>query len=169
MRGDDFWSIHEFRISMATANCRARPQWRLTAQPYPWGVQDAFDNSLATFWICGDTLKPGQFVEVDFHGEQTADAVVMEAAPNQSGGALKLEGQDAAGRWQTAGRRAHARRRRRARWACAAPWPPNSSAAASTTCWSSIRLRRRRPALNADLWGVRPVGEYKGARLYQLP
>jgi hypothetical protein len=23
--------------------------------------------------------------------------------------------------------------------------------------------------LNADLWGIRPAGEYKGARLYQLP
>ena len=97
---DDFWSVHELRILDGERELPRAPEWRLTAQPYPWGVQDAFDNSLATFWICGDTLKPGQFLEVDFHGEQTADAVVIETAPNQPGARLRLEGLDDAGHWQ---------------------------------------------------------------------
>ena len=154
---------------MATANCPRAPEWRLTAQPYPWGVQDAFDNSLATFWICGDTLKPGQFLEVDFHGEETADAVVIETAPNQPAARLRLEGLDGAGRWHVlAG----------APQASDAPRPLGLRRAVAA------ELKRRGIdyllvfdhdegandlRLNAEIWGVRPVGEDKGARLYQLP
>src|SRR5437868_5588139 len=98
--GDDFWSVHEFRILDGIRELARAAHWRLTAHPYPWGVQDAFDNSLATFWICGDTLKPGQFLTVDFQGEETADAVVIETAPNQPAVRLRLEGLDDTGRWQ---------------------------------------------------------------------
>src|SRR6185369_3350979 len=73
-RGDDTWSISEFRVFRGAEELPRAPEWRLTAQPYPWGVQDAFDNSLVTFWLCGEKLKPGQFVQVDFHGLQTADS-----------------------------------------------------------------------------------------------
>jgi hypothetical protein len=169
---EDTWSINEFRIYDGERELTRGAEWRLTAQPYPWSVQDAFDNSLVTFWLCGETLRPGQFVEVDFHGERTADSVVLEAAPNQWAAHLKLEGRAegaAAGRWQLL--------------------------AAAPTCGDAPRplgLRRAVAAelkrrgidyllvfdtdngaddlrLNAELWGIRAVGDYKGARLYQLP
>ena len=138
-------------------------EWRLTAQPYPWGIQDAFDNSLATFWLCGETLKPGQSVQVDFHGEQTADSVVLEAAPNQWAARLKLEGQDAAGRWQLL---------------AAAPKAGDAPRPLGLRRAVAGELKRRGIdyllvfdtdngaedlRLNADLWGIRAVGDYKGS------
>src|SRR5581483_10481305 len=71
----------------------------LTAHPYPWGVQDAFDNSLATFWICGEKMKAGQYVQADFYSDQVADSVELEMAPNQWAGKWRLEGLDASGKW----------------------------------------------------------------------
>ncbi len=168
-RGDDTWSIHEFRIYDGDRELPRAAEWRLTAQPYPWGTQDAFDNSLATFWLCGETLKPGQSVQVDFHGEQTADSVVLEAAPNQYAARLKLEGQDAAGRWQLL---------------ASAPKAGDAPRPLGLRRALAGELKRRGIdyllifdtdngaedlRLNADLWGVRAVGDYKGARLYQLP
>jgi hypothetical protein len=166
---EDTWSIHEFRIYQGERELTRAAQWRVTAQPYPWSIQDAFDNSLATFWLAGETLEPGQFVEVDFHGEQMADSVVLEAAPNQWGARLKLEGQDAAGRWQLL---------------AAAPTPGDAPRPLGLRRAVAAELKRRGIdyllvfdtdngaddlRLNADLWGMRAVGDYKGARLYQLP
>jgi hypothetical protein len=166
---EDTWSIHEFRIYDGERELPRAARWRLTAQPYPWGIQDAFDNSLVTFWLCGETLQPGQFVAVDFHGEQTADSVVLEAAPNQWAVRLKLEGQDAAGRWQLL---------------AAAATPGDAPRPLGLRRAVADELKRRGIdyllvfdtdngaddlRLNADLWGMRAVGDYKGARLYQLP
>ena len=168
-RDDDTWSIHEFRIYDGDRELRRAAEWRLTAQSYPWGIQDAFDNSLATFWLCGETLKPGQFVRVDFHGDQTADSVVLESAPNQYAARLKLEGQDAAGRWQLL---------------AAAPTAGDAPRPLGLRRAAAGELKRRGIdyllifdsdngaadlRLNADLWGILAVGDYKGARLYQLP
>ena len=168
-RGEDTWSIHEFRIYQGDEELPRAAEWRVTAHPYPWSIQDAFDNSLATFWLCGETLKPGQFVQVDFRGERTADSVVLEAAPNQWAARLKLEGQDAAGRWQLL---------------AAAPTPGDAPRPLGLRRAVANELKRRGIdyllvfdtdngaddlRLNADLWGMRAVGDYKGARLYQLP
>jgi hypothetical protein len=167
-RGEDTWSIHELRIYQGERELPRAAEWRLTAQPYPWSIQDAFDNSLVTFWMGGETLKPGQFVQVDFHGERSADSVVLEAAPNQSGVRLKLEGQDAAGRWQLL-----------------AGAPAVSDAARPLGLRRAVAKELKRRGidyllvfdtdngaddlrLNTDLWGMRAVGDYKRARLYQL-
>jgi hypothetical protein len=167
--GEDRWSIHEFRIYQGERELPRAAEWRVTAQPYPWSIQDAFDNSLVTFWMCGETLKPGQFVEVDFQGGQTADSVVLEAAPNQWAARLKLEGQDAAGRWQLL---------------ASAATPGDAPRPLGLRRAVAAELKRRGIdyllvfdtdngasdlRLNADLWGMRAVGDYKGARLYQLP
>ena len=168
-RGEDTWSIHELRIYQGERELPRAAEWRLTAQPYPWSIQDAFDNSLVTFWMGGETLKPGQFVQVDFHGERSADSVVLEAAPNQSAVRLKLEGQDAAGRWQLL-----------------AGAPVVSDAARPLGLRRAVANELKRRGidyllvfdtdngaddlrLNTDLWGMRAVGDYKRARLYQLP
>ena len=166
---EDTWSIHEFRIYDGERELPRAAEWRVTAQPYPWGIQDAFDNSLVTFWLCGETLKPGQFVAVDFHGEQPADSVVLEAAPNQWAARLTLEGKDAAGRWQLL---------------AAAPTSGDAQRPLGLRRAVADELKRRGIdyllvfdtdngaddlRLNADLWGMRAVGDYKEARLYQLP
>jgi hypothetical protein len=167
--GADLWSIHELRVFDGARELPRDPRWRLNAQPYPWDIGDAFDGKVVTFWKCGETLRPGQFVEVDFNGVEQADSVSIEAAPNQWGIRLKLEGQDANGQWKllTA-----------APQASDAPVPPGLRRAAAE------ELKRRGIDYllvfdgefgaddlrgNAGLWGIRQVGEYKGARLYQLP
>jgi hypothetical protein len=168
---EDTWSIHEFRIYDGERELPRAAGWRLTAQPYPWSVQDAFDNSLVTFWLCSEPLKPGQFVAVDFHGGQAADSVVLEGAPNQWAVRLKLEGRvdAAAGRWQLL---------------AAAATPGDAPRPLGLRRAVADELKRRGIdyllvfdtdngaddlRLNADLWGMRAVGDYKGARLYQLP
>jgi hypothetical protein len=157
-RGEDTWSIHEFRIYQGDRELTRAAGWRLTAQPYPWSIQDAFDNSLVTFWLCGETLRPGQFVQVDFHGEQSVDSVVLEAAPNQC----------AAGRWHLL---------------AAAPVAGDAPRPLGLRRAVTNELKRRGIdyllvfdtdngaddlRLNAELWGLRAVGDYKGMTLYQL-
>jgi hypothetical protein len=170
---EDTWSIHEFRIYDGEHELPRGAAWRLTAQPYPWGIQDAFDNSLVTFWLCNEPLRPGQFVAVDFHGEQAADSVVLEAAPNQWAVRLKLEGRvdgdGDAGRWQLLS---------------ASATPGDAPRPLGLRRAVAEELKRRGIdyllvfdtdngaddlRLNTDLWGMRAVGDYKGARLYQLP
>ena len=167
-RGEDTWSIGEFRVYDGGRELARAPEWRLTAEPYPWGVQDAFDNSLATFWLCGEKLRPGQFVRVDFHGEQSADAVELEAAPNQWGERLRLEGQGADGRW---------------RELAGAPAMGDAARPLGLRRAVTRELKRRGIdyllvfdsdngaddlRLNAGLWGLRLVGVEKRARLYEV-
>jgi hypothetical protein len=163
------WNVHELRIYNRGAELPRSPRWRLTANPYPWGIENAFDNSLATFWLSGDTLKPGQYIEVRFGSAEQADSVLIQAAPSQWGLRVKLEGLDAEGRWF-----------------------PLAGAPEATTVGRPLGLRKELAAelkrrgvdyvlafdgeygaddyqRNAGLWGFRQVGEYKGARLYQLP
>ena len=170
--GADFWSIHEFRVGQADpegAPPANPPRWRLDAHPYPWGIAYAFDGNPITFWKCGEALRPGQFVEVDFNRPEQADSVSIETAPNQWGIRLKLEGRDAAGHWKLLAAQPQIGD---------APVPPGLRRAATE------ELKRRGIdyllvfdgefgaddlRANAGLWGIRQVGEYKGARLYRLP
>ena len=92
----------------------------------------------------------------------------MEAAPNQPGLRLRLDGQDPAGQWKTL---------------AAAPEISDAPAVDRRRA-ASAELRKRgidylimfdgefgadEFRQNTDAWGMRMVSEYKGARLYQLP
>jgi hypothetical protein len=173
--GDSQWSVHELRIFDGSTELSRAPRWRLTARPYPWGIQSAFDNSLATFWMCGSMLQPGQFVQVDFGQPETADAVAIETAPNQWGLKLKLEGREAGRVQGTSGR-----------WKTLSPEPQLSDAPRPLGLRRAVAEELKRRGIdyvlafdgemgsydlreNADIYGIRQVGEYKGARLYQLP
>jgi hypothetical protein len=166
--GPDLWSINELRVGQALPPANL-PHWRLTAHPYPWGIADAFDGNPITFWKCGESLHPGQFVEVDFNGAEQASSVEIQTAPNQWGIRLKLEGRDAAGHWNLLAP---------APQVSDAPVPPGLRRAAAE------EIKRRGIdyllvfdgefgaddlARDAGLWGIRQVGEYRGARLYRLP
>ena len=167
--GAALWKIHELRIFDSDRELPRRPEWRLRARPYAWGIQNAFDNSPVTFWISGDRMRPGMYVEVDFGREENADGVDIETTPDQWQERLTLEGQTASGEWK-----------------------PISSVPMQTEEGRPLGLRRavaaelKRRGLdylllfdqniesddlrrNAEQWGVRLVGTAKGARLYQLP
>jgi Dolichyl-phosphate-mannose-protein mannosyltransferase len=162
------WSIHELRLYDGERELPRAPQWRLTARPYPWTIQSAFDNSLATFWLCGESLRPGQFVEIDFGSDTVLDTAVMEAAPNQTPLRLRLEGRSGAGNWRVL---------------AAAPAISDAPRPLGLRRAVTDELKRRGIdyvllfdtetgatdfRVNADLWNVRAVGEYKGAILYEF-
>jgi hypothetical protein len=165
----DLWNINELRILDGSHELARNPVWRLTAHPYPWTIPDAFDNSLVTFWRCGETAQPGQFVEVDFHSQETADAVLIEAAPNQPGIRLKLDGQQPDGRW-----------------VALSPAPVISEAAPPLGLRRAAIAELHRRGVdyilsfgderetrdlraNPYLWGIRLVAQFKETKLFQLP
>lgn len=167
--GKDIWSIHELRILDGNREVARDPRWRLTADPFPWTIQDAFDNSPLTLWRTGEAIHPGMFVQVNFGLAQEADGVLIETSPDQSLIRLKLEGQDAAGQWHTqpAGpaisdaapplglRRAAARELERRGVGYILVFDGE---------WGADDFRA-----NQDLWGIRQLGVADGGRLYRLP
>ncbi len=167
--GTDIWSINELRILLDGHELAREPSWRLTAQPYPWSIQDAFDNSPVTFWRSGEAIHPGMFVEVDFGAVREADQVVLEGPSDQYGVRLELEGERADGVWQRLAGLPVA--------SDGAPYLGFRRAAAEELkrrgidyilCfqdeeWAQDMQRNR------DLWGAEEVGAAGGARLYKLP
>jgi hypothetical protein len=167
--GTDVWSINELRIFSSGHELPREAAWRLTAHPYPWSIQDAFDNSPVTFWRSGEAIHPGMFVQVDFGGMRQADQVVLEGPTDQYGIRLELEGETGDGMWQ--------RLADRPMVSDGAPYLGFRRAAAEEMkrrgidyilsfqdeAWSED-IRR-----NRDLWGVTAVGAAGGATLYRLP
>jgi len=167
--GTDIWTINELRIFVGGRELPREAAWRLTAHPYPWSVQDAFDNSPVTFWRSGEAIHPGMFVEVDFGAMREADQVVLEGPVDQYGIRLELEGEIGDGTWQHLGDRPML--------SDGAPYLGFRRAAAEELkrrgidyilCFqdeaAAEDVRR-----NRDLWGVVEVGAAAGARLYRLP
>jgi hypothetical protein len=167
--GTDVWSINELRIFLGGHELPREASWRLTAHPYPWSIQDAFDNAPVTFWRSGEANRPGMFVEVDFGGIREADEVVLEGPADQYGIRLELEGGTGDASWQRLAGQPVA--------SDGAPYLGFRRAAAEELkrrgidyvlcfqdeAWADD-LRR-----NRDLWGVQEVGAAAGGRLYRLP
>ncbi|PWT96803.1 MAG: hypothetical protein C5B51_32680 [Terriglobia bacterium] len=167
--GTGLWTIHELRIFDGARELARAPAWRLRAKPTPWGIQDAFDNSPVTFWICGEPLHPGMFVEVDFGGREQADSVQIETSPNQGQARLRLEGQGMDGAWKSLSE---------------APQQSEQARPLGLRPAVAAELKRRGidylllfdKDLGADdlrrntaRWQIREAGSYQGARLYELP
>jgi hypothetical protein len=166
MLGGGQWRIHELR-AYDGASPIPRNGWQVTADSSPWGIESAFDNNPVTFWECGDSPRPGMFVEADFNGVRRADSVLIETSPNQPDLHLSLMGQDPAGRWKTL-----------------AAEPQMSTADAPELRRAAVQELKRRGIgyvllfdadlaaadfrQNTALWGVREVGQSDGARLYEL-
>jgi 4-amino-4-deoxy-L-arabinose transferase-like glycosyltransferase len=167
--GSALWKIHELRIFDGGRELPRRLEWRLRARPYPWGIQNAFDNSQLTFWISGDRLRPGMYVEVDFGSEEFADALDIETTPDQWQVSLVLEGRGASGEWKPV-----------------ASDPQQTEEARPLGFRRAVASELKRRGIgylllfdedagaddvrrNMEEWGVRLVGTTKGARLYQLP
>ena len=158
--GQDIWSVNELHIFDGARELPRAPEWRLRADPFPWGIQSAFDNSAVTFWRCGETVQPGQYIEVTFGHQEFADSVLIEAAPNQPSVQLKLAGIDAKLTIRDAPRpiglrRAAAEEAKRRGNDYLLIFPDNAGAADFYS--------------NQDLWGIQLMGEAAGARLYLLP
>ena len=165
--GGSPWRLHELRV-FDGASPVPRNGWQVTANPFPWGIESAFDNKLVTFWESGDNLQAGMYVEADFSGLRQVDSVLLETSPNQPDLHLRLMGQDPAGQWKAM---------------AAAPEMSNTDAPDLRRA-AAQELKQRGVdyvllfdadvaaadfRANPALWGAREVGQSNGARLYQLP
>jgi hypothetical protein len=165
--GAGTWTIHEVR-AFDGARELPRSAWRATAKPSPWGIEAAMDGRVTSFWNCGETLRPGQYVQFEFPGKERIDAVQIETAPDQPAG-IALEIRDAGGVWtRVAG----------------GPDVEEVTPPADLRQAAASELKRRGIDYlllfdnefgaddlrsRASRWNIRQVAEYKGARLYKLP
>jgi hypothetical protein len=167
--GGVLWTIHELRLFDGARELPRNPAWRLTANPYPWGIQDAFDNSLITLWRSGRQLQLGDTAEVDFHHDERLDTLLIETSSDQPEQGLCVEGEDARRQWTQVADTP---------LTYTAPVPLGLRRAAA----EELKRRgidyvlafedeaetddmRRDPAK----WGVRQVGQTQLTRLFQLP
>jgi hypothetical protein len=161
------WSLNELRV-LDGAQELPRANWRVTADPCPWDIENAIDNKLVTFWQCGDYLRPGMLVEVTLPQPESADSVLMEAPLSQPNLRLRLDVQDGSGAWKPA-----------------LLTPADSEVAPPDLRRAAAEELKRRGIdyvllfdndvaaddfrRNSDLWRVQLAGEADGARLYRLP
>ncbi len=94
------WSISEFRVYRGGEELGRLPTWRLRAEPNPWDVQRAFDNSPATRWKSWQAIYDGMWVELDFGGEQAVDSILLECSADQWNTRLRLEAWSGTGGWR---------------------------------------------------------------------
>lgn len=160
------WRIHEVSASAGGAEL-SRARWRGSANPFPWGIERAFDGNAVTFWECGDNLRPGEEASIDFGKAQTVDAVTVQRGYAQGDLKLRLEGRAGHGEWKALGeapeiakvempdlRRASVEQLKRWGVGYVLLFPSDAPAADM----------RDHP----EKWGVELVGESDGGTLYRL-
>lgn len=99
--GEDQWSVTEMRLYSAGRELQREPSWRLTANPNPWEIQMAFDNSPVTRWRGWVTMRPGMYIQVDLGKVSTVDQVRIEMSPDAAKARLQVQVMDAGGTWKT--------------------------------------------------------------------
>jgi hypothetical protein len=95
------WSVAEFRIFDQGRELARGADWRLTAEPNPWDVQLAFDNSADTRWRSWQPAQPGMFIAVSFGEQRGVDSVVLDMPPDWRGAGIRIDGLDDGGNWTT--------------------------------------------------------------------
>lgn len=164
----DQWSVAEFRVLREEQELPRATEWRLRAKPNPWGVQLAFDNSPVTRWRSWQSLSPGMFLEVDFSRNETIDSVLLESSHDQYKIQLKIEGQNAEGKWQSLGGEAER---------YDAPPPTGMRRAAIQELKSSgvgylvvtsSDFAAEDFRTNSALWGISLLGESNETRIYKI-
>lgn len=160
------WTVNEVQLWDGPRQIPRDAHWTLDAHPYPWSIENAFDARPVTFWLCGDTLHPGEFVAARFP-ETLADSVIV-LAPDQPSLRLHLEILTPRDLWTPLPADPHIE---------TVPPPPGLRRQAA------LELKRRgidylllfdgEPGAadlrqNAPLWDVHQVAELQGARLYRL-
>jgi hypothetical protein len=98
---DMMWNVAEFRIFDQGKELPRAQKWRLSAQPNPWDVQLAFDNSLATRWRSWQLAAPGMFIEVNFGEPLSVDAATLEMPTDWKQFGIRIEDSEDGSRWRT--------------------------------------------------------------------
>ncbi len=95
------WGVHEMRFFHQGVEIPRQSDWRLRAWPNPWDVQYAFDGSLATRWRTWETVKPGDYLDVDFGRNEPVDEIRLDTAADCTASHLEVQAMDANGQWRT--------------------------------------------------------------------
>jgi len=165
---DDMWSVAELRIYQANQELPRLPQWRLRAQPNPWDVQLAFDNSPVSRWRSWQAPRPGMYLEVDFGEPRSVDQVRLECPVGMEHIRMQLEGEDASGHWRVVSAEPHVQ--------IVAPVGGMRRAAIKILKKRGVHYMLVQPGdegeddfrANADLWGITRIGDVDEARLYRF-
>jgi hypothetical protein len=164
---DGEWSISEMRVWNGGAEVPRQPRWRIDARPNPWDVPNAFDNNLITRWCSREPVKPGMWVEIDFGGVETVDAVGLEAGLWQPV-SLRVEGLGESGSWMELANRAEERNvapQRGRRRAAMAEFKARGVHYLIVDDHENLAEDLHE---NASYWGITQVFEIGGMRLYRI-
>jgi hypothetical protein len=165
----DTWSVTELRVFRGERELPRDARWRLRANPNPWDVQRAFDNSDITRWSSHTPLRPGCFVEIDFGKSETVDRVVVQSTRDQYQARLAVEVAGKSGLWTRVGGEpadvASSTRVRTGRRAAADELKREgiTHIVVETNDFKSEDFYMR-----AEHWGLELAGERGGHRLYKL-
>jgi len=97
----DQWSISELRVYRGDIELPRAPAWRLHAEPNPWEIQQAFDNTPITRWRTWLPTDGRELVQIDFGQAETMDRVEIQCARDQYKLKLRLEALQPDGHWKS--------------------------------------------------------------------
>jgi hypothetical protein len=164
----EMWSVNEVQIFAGGMPLAANRNWRFGANPNPWDLPLAFDNSAVTRWRSWDRATPGMYLEVDFGKPLCVDEVRLVTAPDAVQRQVELRGMDAAGEWRPLSARQSA---------TSVPVGDNPrQASVRALVGQGIRYLLVTPGAfgandfneNSGRWGIELLGESGGRRLYAL-
>ncbi len=164
----DNWSISELHVLLGDTEVRREPSWSVTANPNWFEAGLAMDNNPTTRWTSRRTLEPGMYFQLVFDAPVTLDSVLLRCVNDQNHAQLRLEGQTSDGRWELLSEKTQ-------QFELGPPLNMRRLAL------EELLARGIRYLLvadfdvgtddyfkNADLWGLKLIGDEFGTRLYEI-
>ena len=160
-------TLHEMRVYGPGGELQRQSAWRINAHPFPWDVGLAFDRNPATRWSAWQEMARGSWISVEFDREETISSVKLETSDDQAAVRWNVEGESTPGNWfalNASGELGHV----------AAPPDLRKAAIEQLKLYHIQYLLVEAGFASADFrdhareWGIRPIGESQGIRLYQL-
>jgi hypothetical protein len=165
---EEQWSVTEVRVLRDGSELPRASGWRLTAQPNPWDIQMAFDNSPVTRWRSWETARPGMFVEVDFGQTETITEIVVETSWDNPNCRVRLLVDSGDGRWQDAGVTASMEERSVKYWMRREATLELLERGVGYLLFTPDEYPGKELGEAPKEWGVTQIGEEGGARLFRI-
>jgi hypothetical protein len=169
----ELWSLHEVLLFAGAQYVVPKPSWRIRARPNPWDGARALDGNPATRWRSWWPLYPGMHYQVDFPEPLRLSALEVHCSADQNQVQMKLEAQDALGRWlplsaQTRRGERYAPQQEMRRLATLEVKAAGIDYILTDTEGQGMNLIGPHLAKDPGSWGLSLVGEYGPMRLYKI-